>query len=92
MSLVGIRRSKTVCDVRPDVPSAERNGRTGKKRNVFSKILKSFSKFSKKNRTPTQSNIEADSKQESSFELPGTSFGDVHTHNCLLYTSDAADE
>jgi len=87
MSLVGIRRSKTVCDVRPDVPSAERNGRTGKKRNVFSKILKSFSKFSKKNRTPTQSNIEADSKQESSFELPGTSFGDVHTHN---HGSDSA--
>lgn len=88
MSLVGIRRSKTVCDVRPDISSAERNGRTTKKRNVFSKILKSFSKFSKKNRTPThQSNIEADSKQESSFELPGTSFGDVHTHN---HGSDSA--
>lgn len=88
MSLVGIRRSKTVCDVRPDISSAERNGRTNKKRNVFSKILKSFSKFSKKNRTPThQSNIEADSKQESSFELPGTSFGDVHTHN---HGSDSA--
>jgi hypothetical protein len=87
MSLVGIRRSKTVCDVRPEVPSSERNGR-GKKRNVFSKILKSFSKFSKKNRTPTQTNIEADSKTaESSFELPGTSFGDVHTHN---HGSDSA--
>lgn len=86
MSLVGIRRSKTVCDVRPEVPSAERNGR-GKKRNIFSKMLRSFSKLSKKKSNNTQVNIETDSKAAESFELPGTSFGDVHAHN---HGSDSA--
>ena len=41
MSLVGIRRTKTVCDVRPE--EVERDGRP-KKRNIFSKMLRSFSR------------------------------------------------
>ena len=54
----GIRRSKTVCDVRPDISSAERNGRT-KKKNIFSKMLRSLSKLSKRNKQTT--NEKADS-------------------------------
>jgi len=54
----GIRRSKTVCDVRPDISSAERNGRT-KKKNIFSKMLRSLSKLSKRNKQST--NEKADS-------------------------------
>jgi len=49
----GIRRSKTVCDVRPDISTTERNGRT-KKKNIFSKMLRSLSKLSKRNKQTTQ--------------------------------------
>lgn len=51
----GIRRSKTVCDVRPDISTTERNGRT-KKKNIFSKMLRSLSKLSKRNKHQTTSN------------------------------------
>lgn len=93
MSLVGIRRTKTVCDVRPE--EVERDGRP-KKRNIFSKMLRSFSRtIKKRNKSSSKStagstiNIETSSKATESLhgDLPGTSFGDSHAHN---HGSDSA--
>jgi len=56
----GIRRSKTVCDVRPDISTTERNGRT-KKKNIFSKMLRSLSKLSKRNKQTTSNHEKAES-------------------------------
>lgn len=92
MSLLGIRRTKTVCDVRPEIKSAERDGRS-KKRNIFSKMLRSISKLRKGkgslSKAGSSINIESESKADTSgvYELPGTSFGDAHTHN---HGSDSA--
>lgn len=61
MSLIGIkhpiRRSKTVCDVRPEIAPAERNGRA-KKKNIFSKMFRSFSKLGRKNKQPVEKKID----------------------------------
>lgn len=92
MSLIGIRRTKTVCDVRPDIKSAERDGRS-KKRNIFAKMLRGISKLRKGKSSLSKAgssiNIENESKADTSgvYELPGTSFGDAHTHN---HGSDSA--
>merc|ERR550519_2608332 len=92
MSLLGIRRTKTVCDVRPEIKASERDGRS-KKRNIFSKMFRSISKLRKGKGSLSKAgstiNIESESKAETSgvYELPGTSFGDAHTHN---HGSDSA--
>lgn len=85
MSVI-LRRSKTVCDVRPAV---EVNGdKSGKrKKGIFGKIFRSFAKFGKKKQFQSTSNLEtlkfasvagSDSGVGSAayYNLPGTSFAD----------------
>lgn len=88
MSVI-LRRSKTVCDVRPDV---EIHGdKSKRKKGIFGKIFRSFAKFGKKKQFQSTSNLDrlesrkfasvagSDSGVGSSAYsniLPGTSFAD----------------
>lgn len=84
MSVI-LRRSKTVCDVRP---ASEVNGdKIKRKKGIFGKIFRSFAKFGKKKQFQSTSNLEgikfasvagSDSGLGGStfYNLPGTSFAD----------------
>ena len=76
----GIRRSKTVCDVRPDISTTERNGRT-KKKNIFSKMLRSLSKLSKRNKQTTQ--LEKSAECAASAVLSSSGHGSSGTDSVL---------
>lgn len=83
MSVI-LRRSKTVCDVRPSV---QLNADKKRKKGIFGKIFRSFAKFGKKKQFQSTSNLDSikfasvagsDSGVGSSayYNLPGTSFAD----------------
>jgi hypothetical protein len=84
MSVI-LRRSKTVCDVRPSV---EINGDKKRKKGIFGKIFRSFAKLGKKKQFQSTSNLDSikfasvagsDSGVGSNsayYNLPGTSFAD----------------
>ena len=83
MSVI-LRRSKTVCDVRPSV---QVNGDKKRKKGIFNKIFRSFAKLGKKKEFQSTSNLDSikfasvagsESGVGSSnyYNLPGTSFAD----------------
>lgn len=87
MSVI-LRRSKTVCDVRPSERAIEVNADKKRKKGIFGKIFRSFAKFGKKKQFQSTSNLDSikfasvagsDSGVGSNsayYNLPGTSFAD----------------
>jgi len=83
-----LRRSRTVCDVRPCV---EVSGDKKRKKGIFGKIFRSFAKLGKKKQFQSTSNLDSikvasvagsDSGVGSSsayYNLPGTSFADSNS-------------
>jgi len=83
-----LRRSRTVCDVRPCVEVA---GDKKRKKGIFGKIFRSFAKLGKKKQFQSTSNLDSikvasvagsDSGVGSSsayYNLPGTSFADANS-------------
>ena len=77
MSLI-LRRSKTVCDVRPDSVNGDKSGK--RKKGIFGKLIRSLSKFGRKKHFQSTSNLDGISKFAS---VAGSDSG-VGSHGILI--------